>query len=39
MTAAEPSATPEFEVRRAVKADAPAIHRCLTAAFDPSFGA
>jgi N-acetylglutamate synthase-like GNAT family acetyltransferase len=35
MTAAEPSAMPEFEVRRAVKADAPAIHRCLTAAFDP----
>ena len=35
MTPAEPSATPEFEVRRAVKTDAEAIHHCLTAAFDP----
>lgn len=35
MRPAEPSATPEFEVRRAVETDALAIHRCLTAAFDP----
>src|SRR5689334_14276077 len=35
MTPAEPSATPEFEIRPAVHADAAAIHRCLRNAFDP----
>lgn len=35
MPPAEPSATPELEIRRAVEADAGAIHRCLRAAFDP----
>ncbi|HKO22621.1 MAG TPA: GNAT family N-acetyltransferase [Candidatus Eisenbacteria bacterium] len=29
------NAMPNFEIRRAEQADAPAIHRCLTAAFDP----
>ena len=27
---------PEFQIRRASRADAEAIHRCLVAAFDPN---
>jgi GNAT superfamily N-acetyltransferase len=35
MASAEPMPTPDFEIRRAERADAAAIHRCLVAAFEP----